>query len=452
MKIDALVLQLNDDQWQLFAMQQETVLEKVTSSWPQVDERTKAQQIQNLKTTLTNWGVLQHPTVIIVPDHWCLSSTLTADVNKRQRQNVLFDFEASWPLSIEEVVADYLPGKQSALGVCAELKKLKPIMQAIDELNLNINAICPKALLALQQHLTASNDTSANQYIWADDNAYHWFTVEDRKPAHWQWLSANTKALVLQAQTLALTDNSDLHLKTLDLPLEVANQLKALPQVTSLQSKNETSILDMALTGAQRIATRKTQPWINLQRPPLVTNTQEHALQRVLSVLLMAVIILGVTLAGSMYWRSTQYQQIAQLNHSKQQQLFEELYPGKRIPPNISSRLSSELRAMLKHVNVLSTTDIKTGNISALTLLHEALLSLPADLPMQIQEIRLGNNRIDLRGNADQHAQVQTIANSLRTNTHLQVDTPQMTRATGGKIRYTITANWNPTRRQGDLP
>jgi hypothetical protein len=446
MKMDALLLMLGDDQWQLMAIHHESVAQEMISNWPQADERAKTQQIQNLQNTLQNWGYEQQPVIIGVPDSWCLCATRQGDGFKPNRQNVLYDFEAQWPVAMEEVVADYLPGKQATLGVCVPLKRLSPVMQALEPLHLNLRAICPKALLALQQQTVGSHNAS-HQTIWANGQAYHWFTVQDHKPISWQWLPPNEKALVLQAQSLALNGIHDLQVNAIDLPEPLTEQLKALPQVASVVCTN--SALDACtIAGASKIATRKTKPWIDLLRYPLVSNTQALAMQRVLSALLLVVIVLGLTVAGTLYIRGMAYQQIAQQNRINQQQRFKELFPDARVSQNISitSRLNSELRAMMEHASVLPAMGTDTSEVSALILLRDAMLGLPVDLPMHVQEIRLENNRIDLRGEATNHADVQKITDALRTSPQLQVDTPQMTQTGAGIIRYTITATYSPAK------
>lgn len=446
MKMDAILLMLGDDQWQLMAIYHDTVAQEMISNWPQADDRAKAQQIQNLQITLQNWGYEQQPVIIGVPDTWCLCTTRQGDGFKSNRQNVLYDFEAQWPVAMEEVVADYLPGKQATLGVCVPLKKLSPVMQALEPLQLNLQAICPKALLALQQQPLTGNSPATRQTIWANTNgqAYHWFTLLDHKPVRWQWLPPSEKALVLQAQSLALNGVVDMQINAFDLPQPITEQLKALPQISSV-TWSDAALDACAIAGASRIATRKIKPWIDLLRHPLVSNTQALAFQRVLSTLLLVVIVLGLTAAGTLYLRGTAYTQIAQQNRSNQLLRFAELFPDARIPQNISitSRLSSELKAMMDHASVLPTIGTDTSETSALILLHDTLLCLPDDLPMNVQEIRMESNRVDLRGEASNHADVQRIADALRKSPQLQVQTPQMTQTGDGIIRYTITANYS---------
>lgn len=449
MKIDSLVLILDDAQWQLKAMGHETVLKEVTCDWPQSSDLDRTQQIQNLQTTLQNWGYAKQPVVMIVPDHWCLCATQAGKTQHKNRQNVLYDFEVNWPIALEDLVADYLSGRETALGVCTEQHRLKPVIEVITKLNLNLQAICPKAMLALQHHLATTTQNTANHTIWANGNAYHWFTLEDRKPVSWHWLSPSQEALVLQAQSLYLTEKKPLQIQLLDMPQNVQKELEKLPQITITQ--NDTAELQTAAcSGAQRIASKKIKPWINFLRPPLVQNSQEQATQKSLSFLLSAIVMLGITFCGTLSWRSGLYQDIARKNKIQQQQIFKDLFPDSRIPPNVASRISSELRNMIKHTRVNPFDKTATDQTSALILFHQTMLSLPTTLPMHLQEIRLENNNIDLRGQAKQHAQVQSIANALRTNPNLQVNTPQMTQTQAGFIRYTITASYSKPLVKGE--
>ncbi|MAX25863.1 MAG: hypothetical protein CMJ19_15290, partial [Phycisphaeraceae bacterium] len=168
MKFDTLLLIPDDQQWQWVALHHETATEQLTSNWPVLDQPGRTQQIQNLKTTLTNWGYARQPVIIALPDHWCLSASIAGNRLKSARQNTLFDFEANWPISLEDVVADYLPGKETTLGVCTPLHKLYPVITAIEGLDLNLQVICPKAMLALQNRIATSNPPANHDTVWAN--------------------------------------------------------------------------------------------------------------------------------------------------------------------------------------------------------------------------------------------------------------------------------------------
>ncbi|MFG0250498.1 MAG: hypothetical protein ACF8OB_16555 [Phycisphaeraceae bacterium JB051] len=449
MKFDTLLLIPDDDHWQWVALNHESVSQQLTSNWPVLDQPGRTQQIQNIQTTLTNWGYARQPVVIALPDHWCLSASLAGNRLKSARQNTLFDFEAHWPISLEDVVVDYLPGKDTTLGVCTPLRKLSPVITAIESLNLNLQSICPKAMLALQNRITTANPPAHHDTAWANGKAYHWFCIADSKPTHWQWLDRSEKALVLQAQTQHLVDASNRELHLLDLPEADTFKLKALSEIDSTQVQ-KVVLNDQAFAGAHRVATRKIKPWFNLLRPPLIANTKEQSVQRALSMLLLSVLILGITLAGMLHWRASEYQQLARNSRKDQQAIFREVFPEARMPQvNIASRMESELRRMISHAGAVPTLSINEDQTSALTLLHAVLLSLPRDQALDLQEIRMENNRIDIHGQAKQHADVQTIANSLRAHANLNVDTPQMTQTRDGIIRYTITANWRNSNQQG---
>ena len=230
MKFTSLLLIPDDQQWQLVALQHESIADQLTIDWPVAGDRDQLQHIQNLKTTLQNWGYQNQPAVIALPDAWCICSHLTGNHSKQSRQNVLYHFEARWPLAIEDVVADYLPGKDDTLGVCATIKQLKPIIDAVEELDLNLQAICPKAILALQHYLATNDSTSINQAVWANGKAYHWFNIADRKPTRWTWLAPDEKSLVLQAKSQHLAGVADQHVQLLDFPQAITDQIKALPE------------------------------------------------------------------------------------------------------------------------------------------------------------------------------------------------------------------------------
>lgn len=451
MKLDTLLLQLGDAHWRMSAIYQQSIVQEITCNWPSAGERERPQLIQNLQTTLGNWQYGQQPVIITVPDHWCICSTHNHDATRQSRQNVLYAFEARWPVAIEDVVADYLPGKGATLGVCVELSRMSPVMTAIEKLDLNIAAISPKALMSLQQLQSVTTDTSEHHAILANCKAKHWFILKDKKPIGWQWLDCDEKHLFLQAQTHALAGIKNMNIRTSGLPdatIKRIVQLEHVKQVTQYDVDMDNNLIECV----SRIATGKTRPWINLLRAPLVKSTHEQTQQRNLGLLLLAVMVLGLCVVGSLYLRGQSYQKIAHENHLAQQAIFKETFPDSRMTGDVSKRMASELRLMLDHNTVITGGQQTNDQTSALILLHESLLHLPSNMPLHVQEIRMEKNRIDLRGMASDHAQVQQIANSLRANPNLQVQTPQMTQTGNGEIQYSIIALYQPASGKGATP
>ena len=451
MKIDALLLILDDEHWQMSGLCQQQVVQETTSNWPSATQRDHPQLIQNLQTTLSNWQYTNQPVIITLPDHWCICTTQNQDLSRQSRQNVLYAFEAKWPVAIEDVVADYLSTKDTTLGVCVELNRLSQIINALEPLQLNISAICPKSLIVLQQLQSISPDALEHHTVLANGKANNWFSFRDRKPIAWKWLDKDVKNLLLQTQTLCMSGQNNLHIKTAGVAETTISQLKAMEHVVEV-SPVTTDMDSCLIQSASRLATGKVRPWINLLRPPLVSNTQQQTKQRILGLLLLAVLLLGLSLIGSITWRGMTYRNIAHENQIWQQKIFRDIFPeSRRVPLNIANRLDSELRNILDHASLLPNTMQTPQQTSALILLHESLLHLPAELPMHIQEIRMDKNRIDLRGVTSEHAQVQLIAKSLQANPNLEVLTPQMTQTTTGEIRYTIIAQFqpSPTQRAG---
>src|SRR4051812_6878706 len=117
------------------------------------------QTADEVAAALKSAGYRGEPVVLALPSAWCLcASVATAGLPRKDRRRaMLYRLEEKLPLAAEDVVADFLPGgpsSEQSLGVCAQKQMVAPLVGALERNGLSLAAICPAALLAVQQMLT----------------------------------------------------------------------------------------------------------------------------------------------------------------------------------------------------------------------------------------------------------------------------------------------------------
>ena len=163
------------------------------------NEQSLDQMADTIAQTLAEHGYANEELVLSIPSNWCLCASLPTDnlpTGKARHQALIYRLEEHLPIAAEQFTADFNDpnNKSNTLGVCVETDRIKPIIDALEQRDIQIQSVCPLGLLAVQSIDTAkpnNNDDSSDNLnppdalLWQNCQHLELVTLTDHQPTAW---------------------------------------------------------------------------------------------------------------------------------------------------------------------------------------------------------------------------------------------------------------------------
>ena len=390
---------------------------------------------------LKEWNALGESVCLGLPSEMVFSAQVdTGGLPRKDRLAALtYRLEEQLPLEAERLTADFLPAVAgAALGVAIETAGAKAIVDRLMELGVEVTSICPTALLTLWQALIGQ-DAQADYALVADEGRVDIFRMAGRCPSAWLETSADPADLVdcLHAELLAspgeVRQPKAMLIGQLASEAESAVRADAGLEITSLGDQPP---IELAARAAGQLLSGQQAGWVDLRREALaVPNPWGRLAGLVRCAVILGLAALAATV-GSLYWRSLAYDDLARNLEDQQAAQFQRVFPNLRKPPNIHSRLRSEL-ALLSGVS--GTGYEMPAQASALDTLRRITDNLPPAIRLRLTDIQLDPGGIVLEGQTRSHSDAELISRTLKQG-NFEVDPPRTERLVAGGVAFTIVA------------
>lgn len=397
---------VNEGAWRVACVSAEGVSVQAVVAEPDAEPAAWAQAAASLIRELGGAG----PVVVALPSDWCLTTTVASDEVGRanRRQLLAYLLEEHLPLSAEDAVADYVEQQGIAFGVCVELQRIKPAIDAIEAQGVAVRHICPAELLAAAPLAEAHRDADAlfvgplvAEAEESADTAVSSDLIElsGKSPIRWWWIN---DASTLDEQLAAMR-----HAR--------GGEKVAVASVghwpgSEHADHTASDLLDpehAIATYAARLIDGEVSPWIDLRRDRLAAPDANELYQKHIAGVVFAALLLLVCLGGAMLWRGHQYEQRAQELLVEQTQAYKQAFPDKDVPSAsiILRRMRSELQRLEGIGGTAQAGDAGDNPtlqpISALMHLHNVVTALPPDLRYQISDMTIEPDLIRIDGIAE---------------------------------------------------
>lgn len=376
------------------------------------------------------------PIVLALPSSWCLSAAIVTDGLGRsgRRQAMAYLLEEQLPLSAEDAVADYVEQPGGAMGVCAEVDRLSPVIAALESAGLSVVHVCPAALLAGARWVERRGDADAvvvrlggaADRVGADAGL-DLIEIDRRRPSRWWWL---TEASSLDERLGAMRGAAG------DTAVKLVTG-GALPGALMADGLDVMCVDedgdDAAAWQGARVLAGEAGPWIELRRDRLaaagrgrVYRAQGLALAGALALLLLCVI--GVT-----YWRGSAYERQAADYDAQVVAVYKQALPTAGPPPPGAAlvRMKSELATLRGIGGQAAATNNPNAEPlypdSALTHLHDVLTALPRGLRFQVADLSIRSGVIRVTGKASDIETPERLTAALRATGRYEVTPPNVT-------------------------
>lgn len=430
--------------WRVACVQAGEVSVRVLPHDPQADADPSAQAVAAAELMREMGGA--GPVVVALPSHWCLSASLPADQISRanRRQSLAYLLEEHVPLSAEDAVADDVEHQGAVLGVCVELARLTPLMQAFDRAGVTVRHLCPSAMLAGAALAEAHREADAllirgdaggdgDNDIDEDGDASpptgdDLIELAGRLPRRWWWLSGTG---ALEQQFRVLSGQSDDEAKK----LVVFGEPTENEGLETIQSELP-SVEHAAALHAARLLAGEVSPWIDFRRDRLAAPDANQLYQKHVAALVAAAVVMLVCLGGAMLWRGAQYDRRAGELLAEQVRVYQQAFPDKDVPSSsiILRRMRSELQRL---EGIGGTAQAQQGGDnpalyppSALTHLHDVVNALPDGLRYQVSDLAIQPELIRIDGIAEDSVAAGAVSRAIDQSDEYQAE-PANTRARG---------------------
>ncbi len=398
---------------------------------------------------LAQWGYAGEPVALALPSSWCLSATISTDGLERsgRRQAMAFQLEEHLPISAEETIAQFIEsGNGTALGVCGELARLDQVIAALEQAEVPVRYVCPQAFLAAAHAVAGSSDidtvligpSAKDGHNGGGENGYDMIEFEQGKPSRWWWLS-NDEALTTERLRTALTAQGE----PKHVALVACNGV--IHQVTQECSRTEPVDLadlnseEAAVRFASKVLNDTATPWINLRSGALAAPNRLKVYYGPAALLAAAMLLLLGSVIGVTWWRGIQYREQAATDSSRQEDVFKEALPDKRISVSAQRTLEREYERKRALAGGGAVVDAE-AHVPALVQLRQVLGALPRDIRFRILELDIHPELIRVYGHARNHVDPTRIAAALRQSGHFEVEPPKTEVLAEGGVEFRFTA------------
>lgn len=384
-------------------------------------------------------GYHGEPIILGLPTSMCMIASMpyrsqgTSTARKCSRSAWIYKLEERLPVAAEDVVADFIWGRQTVTGIAVLEDTLRPLTESLTSAGICIRGIVPIGLLALAHRAEEVKRQQLDAILWQSGEGLEVVRLQDTEPTGWQLRDTETGPLKPLLSRLNKDDERTLRIGCIgDLPIDPDADDPFEIAVT------DSSSLEMdALHLSDRILNGSARAPVDLLAHGLSPAWVPREVKTPLTAVIVAGLLLLITLIGVTQLRTVHYEQEARGARIAEANLYHEAFPGKRIPENVRSRLISEHRKLQSLGSVATDNPVEQ---SALQKLYVALAGLPTDVPYSIQQIRISDHDLLIEGLVKTHGHADFIATAIRDVIGWRVETPRTEQRRDGTVGFTIRA------------
>ena len=362
-----------------------------------------------------------------------------ADLPRRQqRAAMLYRLEEQLPINAEALTANFMPALGGrALGLSVETERVRATIDRLTKLGVEVAVVSPTALLVFWE-VNRINREACDYVVVAQDSTVDIFrTVQGRLVA---WYGCSTEAdEVLRSMEADLlghpVENTPAVVRLLgDLPKDTLERLKGDPGISITQDAQALP-LHAAAQAAGRVLAGKGPSWLDFRRDALALPNAWKRVAMPLGLAATLFLVFSAALAGVFMLRGMRYRDIVRDREERQSSIYGDLFPGQEMPPNVRSRLKSEL----SRLSGISGTGFEMPDRpSALNSLQQIVSNLPPQLRLRIVEVRIDPEGLFVEGQVQNHSDAEVISRAL-ARTGLDIAPPRTENLSTGGVSFILT-------------
>ncbi|NUQ11346.1 MAG: hypothetical protein HUU26_03320 [Gemmatimonadaceae bacterium] len=371
------------------------------------------------------------PVTLVIPANWAFTHVVESQP-RRTGEALAFEVETFLPVGLEDLTIVFVPNGRATLAIAVPTQPVRQLLTALEREGVTV------------EHLLVDTVVVASR---ADDDRV--ILIRDER-----WLRGCTVAteggrdFVLRASpaelgaVLAEWTGSDESPR----PATVLDLRRAVPEGSHppLETHIESVGRDAAIEQLARAAAGMEDG--DLRVGPLGARGRwSHVEQRAQAALAAAILLLVGVLAGLHVRSRALNEQVADL-YSAQLKVYGTVFPVDTLPAGAALRLASE-RKRLEGLTRPSPAAPRGPEAEPLDVFRGFVAALPADVRVYLEQARLDETQVSLRGRTAEHRDAERIVEALGKVPGVVVRPPRTTRLADGGVEFSILA-----RRAGDAP
>lgn len=344
------------------------------------------------------------------------------------RAMLLYAFEEFVPLDIELLTCDFLSAGKQYLGIAIETVRWRPFLDRLHQRGICVDGITLDALAA---------SGTTNSILWVDQNHFAWVAAQGPKMRVWRFSETTTLEQRIDWARSAIAvegGGADLEVAGPVLPATlqaIAASLKG--TVKSEHCSDSVSVL------------------LNLARGELKCLGQKERRERAWRRTAQLGLAASLLLMMGLIYRSMQIQQRIDEISAWENRAWRAVFPGQALPGSVALRVASE-RKRLEALTAPRKKD--KSRPDALRLLCDVVAALPVDARIDLQELRIENADVIVRGRTTDHAQAERIAKAVDALPALDCDPVRTDRSRDAGVQFFLHAkipkvNHTPAAKEG---
>jgi hypothetical protein len=369
--------------------------------------------------------------LLAIPSAWCFSASITTgDLPRRDRKAMLYRLEEKLPLSAEGVVADFIPHAEQALGVCAKLSAIGPLIEAFEARQIPVQSISPAVMLAAQS--AAPVNPGPRVLLCGRNGEVDLIALDGASPVGWAAARADAEDIRRHLQLLCIGVAEDVVLEAIEMDPALVSALEQ-----SLSQKIQVhpgSVQSLALDAAGEVLNGRRRPWIELRRGPLGIDDSIRLYRRSLNATLAAVLVLLLCISATLLYRAHRYGNLAAVSERQMVEAFHEQFPGWEVPANVRVIVESEHRKAA----VAASGAAPAGPTRSALLTFDTILGrLPTEGRFAIDRMSFGESNFEMEGMVRSNEQLDGIAQAAR-QAGMEVEPPEARKNAEGFWSFVI--------------
>jgi hypothetical protein len=408
-------------------------------------EDVKPELARQVARVLLDAGCAGEGALLALPSSWCFAASIsTADLPRNDTRAMLYRLEEKLPIAAESVVAGFIPAwgghreaeaSGRALGVCARLDLVRPILDALESAGVMVRCIAPAAMLAVQAIPDRSHENPSILLLGDGDTerpAVSVIAFEHGSPSTWAAVGARVSDIKLTLDLLEMESGKSPAIEAIGIDGDLQAALaRSTGRPITMQPG---SICRLAAQAAVDISAGRIRPWIDLHQGPLAIPDAWLAYRKPLNVFLASALAMLLAAVGVMSFRAIEYEGLRRASEQQMSAAFRARFPGWAVPANVRTVVASEHRKLAAARGSSLPTE---ASRSALHTLRDVLGGLAPDSRFTLGRMTIEDAAFEIEGRVRSYEDVDSIAAATR-NSGMEVPPPQTRKDNDGSWSFTL--------------
>ncbi|MCC7291864.1 MAG: hypothetical protein IT449_07375 [Phycisphaerales bacterium] len=372
-----------------------------------------------IREALTALDATESPATLVIPLNWAFTHVLQAG-QRTSDEALAFELEPFLPVPLEELTCTFARRGKRALGLAVATEPMRALLSAMERQGVSVEHIFVDAVVVGLQAKEGEGKAAILDRRWTRG-----FTLDDEWPLP------------------LLFGSSDEHPpRTSDPRWPSENQGSW--ELLDLRETGPLPESDRELVESDAALRRIAHAVCNLEETDLRVGALasrgrwSHVEKRAQLALTSAILLLVAVLAGLHQKAASLSDQAASLEHA-QLQVYRQVYPVEALPPGAALRLASE-RKRLEGLTRSSEQVPDSPAQEPLDAFRGFVAELPPDVRIFLDQIRLDENQMALRGTTAEHRDAERIAEALSRVPGIESRPPRTTRLSEGGVEFSVLA------------